>query len=162
MRSDITVRHAIRSDADGLRRFLTGLSTRTAYLRFFTGLGTVQDRMLRWLLPRPPGRVVLLAVRGGEIVGHAMYATVAGDAGVADLAVVVADAWQRRGLGRRLVRGLLDTAQAHGVREVRFTVLAGNPGAHRLVAGFAPRRPQVVLDGGVYEYVVPLAVPAAA
>src|SRR5205823_2131307 len=82
------------------------------------------------------------AVRGGEIVGHAMYATVAGDAGVADLAVVVADAWPRRGLGRRLVRGLLDTAQAHGVREVRFTVLAGNPGAHRLVAGFAPRRPQ--------------------
>jgi GNAT superfamily N-acetyltransferase len=144
----ITLRCAMPTDADGLRRFLTGLTPRTAYLRFFTGLGHVPNRLLRWLLP-DAGRVVLLALVAGEVVGHAMYVTVADDA--ADLAVVVADAWQRQGLGPRLVRELLDVGRLHGLREIRFTILAGNLPAHRMLARFGTT-PRGVLDDGVYSY----------
>lgn len=156
----ITVRRAEAGDADGLRRFLAGLSERTTYLRFFTGLGRVPSRLLAWLLPHGSNRVVLLAVGAGEIVGHGMYATVAGDEGAVDLAVVVADAWQRCGIGPRLIQGLLDIGLAHGVREVRFTVLASNQTVNRLVARFWPgARPAI--DQGVYEYVLPVPVGSA-
>src|SRR5215813_7470304 len=104
----ITVRPASAADADGLRSFLAGLSERTTYRRFFTGLGRVPSRLLAWLLPQGPSRVVLLAIGSGEIVRHGMYATVPGDEHTAEVALVVADAWQRCGIGRRLIEGLLD------------------------------------------------------
>jgi GNAT superfamily N-acetyltransferase len=156
----VTIRRADAADADRLRRFLVGLSERTTYHRFFTGLGRVPNRLLAWLLPPGSSRVVLVAVHDGEIVGHGMYSAVAGEETTADLAVVVADAWQRRGIGPRLVEGLLDIGVDHGVRTVRFTILAGNLPANRLAARFWPgARPE--LDQGVYEYVLPVDVARA-
>jgi len=150
----VTLRPAAADDAEELRRFLLGLSERSAYLRFFTGLGQVPARLLTWLLPAHPPRFVLLATGADGIVGHSMYTTVPG-ADAVDVAVVVTDAWQRCGLGVQLVEGLLDVGLARGVREVRFTVLAGNLAAHRLIAHFWPgARP--VLDQGVYEYALPV------
>jgi GNAT superfamily N-acetyltransferase len=154
----VTLRPAVASDAEGLRRFLAGLSERSAYLRFFTGLGQVPTRMLTWLLPQYPHRMVLLATGIDGIVGHGMYATVPGEDGAVDVAVVVTDAWQRCGLGVRLIEGLLDVGLARGVRELRFTVLAGNLAAHRLIAHFWPGA-QPTMDEGVYEYVLPVDQP---
>ncbi len=158
--TQVTIRRADVTDADGLRRFLSGLSERTTYRRFFTGLGRVPNRLLAWLLPHGSSRVVLLAVHANEIVGHAMYGTAPGNEGAADLAVVVADAWQRCGIGRRLIAGLLDTAESHGVGEVRFTILAGNQPAARFAARLWPGvRPEI--NQGVYEYALPVAAGAA-
>jgi GNAT superfamily N-acetyltransferase len=158
---NVSIRPATTGDREALRRFLTGLSPRTAYNRFFTGLGTVPERLLGWLLPGDPAQEVRVAVHSGGcgLVGHAMY-TVTPD-GVAELAVVVADAWQRRGIGPRLVRSLLDHAQARGLCEARFTVLAGNLPANRLAARIWPAA-KPVMDHGVYEYHVPLAARVAA
>ena len=47
----------------------------------------------------------LVAVAGGEIVGHAMYARENGD-DEAEVAVVVEDRWQSRGVGKLLLAGL--------------------------------------------------------
>jgi GNAT superfamily N-acetyltransferase len=155
------IRPATATDAEALRRFLAGLSPRTAYSRFFTGLGHIPDRMLAWLLPRGSDQDVLVAVHRGEIVGHGMYTVARGPEAGAELAVVVADAWQRNGLGPRLIQGLLDRAAGRGIRQVRFTVLAGNLPANRIAMRSWPRaRP--VIDHGVYEYLVPLAERVAA
>jgi len=117
--------------------------------------------MLALLLHRGRDREVLLAVRDGEVVGHGMYTAVPGLEGVAELAVVVADAWQRRGLGQRLASALLAAASERGFREVGFTVLTENRPAVRLVMRVWPHaRPQ--LGQGMYEYRVPLTQPAAA
>jgi acetyltransferase len=51
----------------------------------------------------------------------------------ADIALVLADAWQGRGLGRRLLTTLLDHAQTAGVREAVGVVLATNVAMLRLV-----------------------------
>jgi RimJ/RimL family protein N-acetyltransferase len=149
----VSIRRAVGSDADSLRRFLAGLSARTAYNRFFTGLGTMPDRLLRWLLGQAGDQEVVLAVHGGEIVGHCMYTALPHRKGVAELAIVVADAWQRHGLGPRLAQALLAAARRHGIREIGFTVLADNRPANRLALRSWPQaRPEI--DHGVYEYLV--------
>jgi GNAT superfamily N-acetyltransferase len=157
---EVIMRRADAADGDRLRRFLAGLSERTTYRRFFTGLGRVPNRLLVWLLPHGSSRVVLLAIHGDEIVGHGMYSAVPGDESTADLAVVVADAWQRCGIGLRLIEGLLNIGVDNGVREVRFTILAGNLPANRFAARLWPgARPKI--DQGVYEYVLPITVASA-
>ena len=57
----------------------------------------------------------------------------------ADVALVLADAWQGRGLGRRLLATLLEHAQTAGVHEAVGVVLATNVAMLRLVRsmGFA-------------------------
>ena len=50
----------------------------------------------------------------------------------ADVALVLADAWQGRALGRRLLATLLEHAQTAGVREAVGVVLATNKAMLRL------------------------------
>jgi len=50
----------------------------------------------------------------------------------AEIALVLADAWQGRALGRRLLATLLEHAQAAGVREAVGVVLATNKAMLRL------------------------------
>lgn len=157
----VTIRPATGADAERVRRFLTGLSTNTAYLRFFTGLGRVSDRLLALLLRRGHDQEVLLAVHGGQVVGHGMYTAVPGREGVAELALVVADGWQRRGIGQRLGRALMDAAPRRGFDHIGFTVLAQNQPAVRLVTRLWPHA-QPAMGDGMYEYLIPLTEPVAA
>jgi GNAT superfamily N-acetyltransferase len=57
----------------------------------------------------------------------------------AEVALVLADAWQGPGLGRRLLETLLERAASAGIPEARGTVLATNVAMLRLVRsmGFA-------------------------
>jgi GNAT superfamily N-acetyltransferase len=156
-----TIRPAVATDAEPLRRFLTGLSTRSAYSRFFTGIGRLPDRMLAPLLHRGPAQEVLLAVHCGEVVAHGMCSALPGRDSVGELALVVADAWQRRGLGQLLARELLATAPECGFRQITFTVLADNRPAVRFVSGLWPNvRP--LIGHGMYEYLVPVPLRIAA
>ena len=49
-----------------------------------------------------------------------------GGPGATDIGVVVADAWQRRGVGAALMRALVVRAQARGVTSLAMDVLPGN------------------------------------
>ena len=48
------------------------------------------------------------------------------DGRATDIGVVVADAWQRRGVGAALMRALVARAQARGVMSLAMDVLPGN------------------------------------
>jgi acetyltransferase len=74
----------------------------------------------------------------------------------AELAVVVADEWQRLGVGRALVRALASRALAAGIRRFSFTALAGNRGALALAGELGVLR-HVRTSAGVTELVVELA-----
>lgn len=74
-------------------------------------------------------RFALVAERdapaGVELVGVARYEpTDAPD--TAEIAIVVDDAWQGRGLGRDLLERLLDEGEARGIRRFRADVLGEN------------------------------------
>src|SRR4029077_15901841 len=95
------------SDGELLRRLFYRLSPETVYRRFHSPIvRPEQARPDRLLDLDHHDREAVVALDGGEIVGVARYFRQPG-ADTAEVAVVVADAWQGQGLATRLL-GLLD------------------------------------------------------
>ncbi len=99
-------------------------------------------------------REAIAAVEGGEIIGVAEYARVAG-CRRADLAVVVADAWQRQGLGTRLVAALAERARAEGITAFAVDVQGDTFASLRLLRRIDPHL-KLAFSGGVGEGLIPL------
>ncbi|MFI5083362.1 MAG: GNAT family N-acetyltransferase, partial [Streptosporangiales bacterium] len=112
------------------------------YRRFFAPVRPT-DGLLDLLSGRPANVDAIVAVADGVIVGHAMTADlperICPDAGrTADVGVVVADAWQRRGVGALLMRALIARAQARGVTALAMDVLPGNRRVLAMILGHWP------------------------
>jgi ribosomal protein S18 acetylase RimI-like enzyme len=125
VRTEIVVRQARYGDGESVGRFLVGLSPGNRYQRFLSsGISYVSPALIRGLVTVTPSRLALLALDGDTVVGHVM-AVCAGEHTV-DVGIVVAEAYQRRGIGRRLVHELADAIGDLGVTEVRCDVLSEN------------------------------------
>lgn len=144
---NLEVRPVQGDDADRVRRLFQRLSPESIYRRFFT------------LFPEPPERVVrhltavdhrdheaLAVLDGDEIVALASWDRPAHVSVEAEIAVLVEDAWQHRGLGRALVRMLTGEAARRGIAVLNATVLADNYPARHLAVSLG-RPDHVVLDG---------------
>lgn len=137
-----------------------GLSPRSRLLRFHSPVPRL-PAAVRAALVAVDGRrhaaVVALAPGTGEPVGVARV--IGPGSGRADLAVAVVDAWQRRGLGRRLLTAASALAEEVGYTELRGSVLPENTAmlalARRLYPGVRPR-----WDGEVVELLIPLGAAA--
>jgi GNAT superfamily N-acetyltransferase len=125
-------------DEDRLCRMFYRLSPESVYRRFFTLYSDPPPGALHALARVDHDqRDAFVAVVDGEIVGVGRYAAVAGHPGEAEVAVVVEDAWQGRGLGRRLLDGATSLARLHGMTAVSATVQADNrPAIAMLRAAF--------------------------
>jgi GNAT superfamily N-acetyltransferase len=136
----IRIRQAGSNDQGGLRDFLSGLSVRTRYLRFFAGALPTSPAMLRVLAGGRQGVDALVATQNGAIIGHAMAVDTTGPGGAAaaEIGVVVADAWQGRGVGTGLARALAARAGVRGATTLTMDVLAEN---RRVLAMIARRWP---------------------
>jgi GNAT superfamily N-acetyltransferase len=121
------IRPAHPADLAALGDFFAELSVQTRYLRFF-GPVMPSRALLRQLCGLADTIDAVVAVRGGVIVGHAMAVDRTGPQGsrVTDIGVVVADAWQGRGLGSALTRAVVTGAAARGVTLMEMDVLYGN------------------------------------
>src|SRR5689334_5757832 len=127
-RVDIAIRTAHSTDHPALREFLTGLSPRVRYLRFFSGAPPTSQAMLRILTGGAGCTDALVATENGVIIGHAMASDAAGHGGSrrTEIGVVVADGRRGMGVGAALVRGLLARAQERGATVLVMEVLAEN------------------------------------
>jgi GNAT superfamily N-acetyltransferase len=125
---NFAIRRPCISDHDGIREFLTGLSPRARYLRFFSGAPPASQAMLRILAGGGTHTDVLVATGDGVIIGHAMASDRTGPGGtrLTEIGVVVADAYRGQGLGSALVRHLVARAQLRGAIAVVMEVLAEN------------------------------------
>ena len=123
-RAITAIRPVRPEDLAELGGFFAGLSVESRYLRFFAPVIPAHG-LLDLLAGRHACVDAIVAVANGVIVGHAMAADCrSGQA--TDVGVVVADAWQRHGVGAALMRALVARAQARGVTSLAMDVLPGN------------------------------------
>jgi GNAT superfamily N-acetyltransferase len=143
------------SDGEAMLRLFDRLSPESLYRRYFSPLA--RREQLRAAVARIDhhDREVVAALEAGEVVGVAEYARAPGSR-QADMAIVVADAWQKQGLGTRLVAALAERAAAEGIHGFAIDVQGDNYGALRLFKRVAPGV-QMTFASGVGEAVIPLA-----
>jgi GNAT superfamily N-acetyltransferase len=137
------------SDVDAVSRLFARLSPLSVYRRFFSPI--VHANHFASLLLRVDGhdREAVAAVDAGEIVGVAQYARRMGSY-TADLAILVADGWQRQGLGTRMIAALGCRAREAGIEEFSVDVQGDNQGALNLLRRVAPGL-RLRFSGGVGE-----------
>jgi acetyltransferase len=127
-------------DAQMEREFVAGLSEETRYYRFFYRLHELTPAMIgRFTQVDYDRELALLALTedpqspGGQyIVGVARYIANL-DHATAEFAIVVADAWQRRGVATRLMRALIACATRKGLQSLEGVVLRSNQNMLRFV-----------------------------
>ncbi len=117
-------------DLDRELAFVAGLSAETLYLRLqYSAKGVSREDLAR-LLDLDYQRALAVGAFLGppdqeQIVGVSRYARVE-NTDRAECAVVVADAWQGRGLGTELMRVLGAAAKTRGIRSLEGSVLGEN------------------------------------
>jgi GNAT superfamily N-acetyltransferase len=154
----VAIRVLRADDEARLERLFYRLSPESVYRRFFTLYSSPPPGALRELsdLDHDTKDAAVAAV-GDEVVGVGRYAAVPGRRGVAEVAVVVDDAWQGRGLGARLLACAASLARLHGYSTLTASVLADNAPAIRMLRRAFPGAVWTA-SGAEYELRVPLTV----
>jgi acetyltransferase len=133
----VLLRPVLPKDGPALAAFVAGLS-RASRLARFPGLGDgLSPAQLAQLtevdFEHHVGCVITLPDEGGDrIIGEACF-MIDGNSGSADTALVVADAWQRHGLGTQALLALARAAARRGLRWLRADVPAGHTPALNLL-----------------------------
>lgn len=126
----VTIRSIRPQDRDIERAFVRNLSSSSKYFRFFSTIKDLSshqlDRFTQVDFPREMALIATLATDAGELqIGVARYAPGSSE-GSAEFAIVVADDWQGRGVGRELLRHLFRVAKDAGLAHIEGTVLRAN------------------------------------
>jgi GNAT superfamily N-acetyltransferase len=142
----IAIRRLTPEDAGLLQDFVRRLAPDSRYRRFHTGFAELPPGLLRAMTRLDPARgrafvAVMLGDGGETIVGEARYGVSPDDPAAAEIGLVVAEAWRRRGLATALLERLMAEARAAGIATFYGEVLAGNAPtlAFAVKHGFAAR-----------------------
>ena len=157
--STLRLRPPVREDADAILEFFRALSEQSLYMRFhgFPSLGPqVVEQVLESDWAERGALLGSLVEDSSErVVALANYARLR-DPSVAEAAFAVADAYQRRGIGTRLVEQLAERAARHGIERFVAEVLPDN---RRMIGVFEALGFEVTreLAGGELEVTFPIA-----
>ena len=128
----VTLRPIRPEDASIERTFVENLSAQSRQYRFMNALRELTPTMLARFTQidydREMAFIATTQDEGAErAIGVVRYITNP-DGESCEFALVIADEWQRRGLGRRMMTLLIEVARARGLREMIGHVLAENRG----------------------------------
>ncbi|MDP9840924.1 acyl-CoA synthetase (NDP forming)/RimJ/RimL family protein N-acetyltransferase [Streptosporangium lutulentum] len=113
------------ADADRLRSFYSRLSDESIYFRFFGPRPRLSDREITWFTNVDyVDRVALIATIGTEMVAVIRYDRI--EPGEAEVAFLVEDAHQGRGVASVLLEHLAATARERGISRFVADVLPAN------------------------------------
>ncbi|MEU0968312.1 GNAT family N-acetyltransferase [Streptomyces sp. NPDC005917] len=121
---EITVRRADTGDLEASKAMHERCSARTLGLRYHGPVGDA-DRYLNHLLSPRFGRTLAVQTASGRIVGlgHLLW-----DGDETEVALLVEDGWQRRGIGSELLGRLVGMAVEAGCESVYAVTQASNTG----------------------------------
>ena len=149
-------------DRDALTAFYSGLSADSLEARFHGACRGIGDATAQAFCgPDHAHEEGLVAeAAGGKgrrwIVGHLCLEPTA--PGEVEMAIAVADAWQRRGIGRSLLTAGIDWARRHDVTRMRASMRSSNTAIIGLVRSLALPVTFTLGEAGIVEVVIPLDV----
>lgn len=153
---EVRIRAVSPGDEDELREMLSRLSRETIHKRFHLPMPHVPEWMLAYLVDVDHyDKEALVALVGDEIVGHTMYARQ--EAREAEMAIVVEDRWQSRGIGRLLLSRLAEEAGRRGIESFTGTVLGENRDALRFFSSVLLKT-KFEIKNSVYHLHLPLSI----
>lgn len=130
----VWIRLARPGDAEAVAAMHERCSERSLAQRYLGGVSEWHDVALRRLTGGHRGATLVVMSEEGTIVGLGnVFPDAPGDGQAAEIALIVEDAYQGRGLGSRLLRHMLELSERLGFEEVVATVQAGNAGMLRLL-----------------------------
>ena len=144
-------------DGERLLRFHHTLSAETVYLRFFSVHPELQPKELDYFTHVDHDqREAIVALVDDEIIGVGRFDRMSPD--TAEVAFVVADTWQGRGLGTKLFEGLAVRAREVGIHRFVADTLPHN---ERMLSVFrhCGHRYASRYDAGVVHVEIDLASP---
>jgi acetyltransferase len=127
--TSVTLRPLRPEDRDIEFAFVSGLSPETRSNRLLGGARAITREYIESLVRVDYSRDMALAastmLEGETLIGVARY-VLDKDNKAAEFAIVVADAWQGRGIGKRLLAKLIDVARRRGVKRLYGDILGTN------------------------------------
>ncbi|GAB3245294.1 GNAT family N-acetyltransferase [Nocardioides dilutus] len=153
--SHVAYRPGSTRDRAALQSLLAGLSEDSAYARFQTALGAgPSPALVDALLPDGVRGGTLLAWDAERLVAHGVWVRL-GPSRAAEVAVVVTDSHQRRGIGTELAHRLIATAGTRGIERIEVFSESRNRAVSRMVARQAPDAERE-RDGATVSYAFPV------
>jgi GNAT superfamily N-acetyltransferase len=151
----VSIRVATPRDHERLRGMFSRTSSETIYRRFHMPYPNVPGWMLALMLDADHhDKEALVAVAEGEIVGHAMCVRL-GDGSEAEVAIIVEDRWQSKGVGKLLLSELAERARLRDIEFFTGEVLGQNRRMLGLVdAVFTDSRHEITY--GAFRFRAPL------
>jgi acetyl coenzyme A synthetase (ADP forming)-like protein len=146
----VHMRALTADDAPLVERMYERLSDDSVYLRFFSPVTASMAARLEMNRVGDSGHQARVALLGNEVVAAARYDVVR--PGVAEVAFVVADEHQGRGVGTLLLEHLAVIARSRGIHEFAAQTLACNPAMLQVFARAGWQR-QVEIDEGTVHTV---------
>lgn len=139
--SRVEIRPVTPDDKALLLEGFERLSTRARYLRFLAPADRLSPGQLAYLSEIDHHDHVAWGVLdGGQAAAVGRWVRLAEDPSAADVAVTVLDDFQRRGIGRMLLKVLAVSARARGIAVFHFDVLAENEAMLELLASIGASR----------------------
>ena len=129
--TEVQIRPLTRLYREAVRDLHDRCSPEARRFRYFTAMPVLPPKVFDRLCDRTRGHS-LVAGYDGQVVGLAnlMFTP---DPGIAEMAFLVEDRWQGRGLGTALAQMLVGQARDLGFAEVRATLLSDNVRMRRLL-----------------------------
>ena len=135
----LTLRHITPGDAVIEQAFVRKLSAQSRYMRFHGSIKELNEKDLATFTnPDPLNAEALIILykgeKGVEEVGVARF-MIDPDGNGCEFAVVVADEWQKLGLGEKLMQALISHADTRGIKRIHGSVLKYNSEMLQFVKG---------------------------
>ena len=142
---DVLIRQIQPEDKGLLTQGFGQLSTQSRYQRFFSSIESLTERDLKYLTEIDHvNHEALIAIDpdSGDLIAVARYVRLepeeSTDIVAAEVAVIVIDEWQGKGLGSILLERLVERARAAGIEQFLALVLSSNDDARHLFENLLP------------------------
>ena len=147
----VEIRLAGPADFDAVKAMNEAMSPDNSYLRFFNLSRLAGEAEARRICrDSRPGRVALLALDAGEVVGCASYDTPSGPAEggtTVEVAFAVADRMHHRGIATLLLEHLVSFARVHQITAFTAQTLSENTPMLKVFADAACRSSVITRTG---------------